>query len=113
CGSGRVIPSSMFSPPESTIPSSRNFLRAYPYWLPPALVSLALTLSFLNPFIGDWDGLEYTVYSIQGKPSPMALGRSLFTVFNHLLYVSAHAVFSVPPEQAYLIFKYAVVVESA
>jgi hypothetical protein len=93
--------------------SFKNFARAYGYWLPPVLVSIGLTFRFLNPFIGDWDGLEYTVYSLRGTPSSMALGRSLFTLFNHTLYVIAHALFSVPPERAYLIFKYAVVVESA
>jgi hypothetical protein len=102
----------MSSFPE-TIPSRKSFLRSYLYWLPPALLSTGLTLFFLNPFIGDWDGLDYTIYSLQGSPSPMALGRSLFTVFNHALYVVAHALLAVPPEKAYLVFKYAVVVESA
>ena len=102
----------MPSLPETTAPPTKNFLRSYPYWLPPVVLSIALNLYFLNPFIGDWDGLEYTVYSLRGAPSPMALGRSLFTLFNHALYVIAHAVFSAPPEKAYLIFKYAVVVES-
>ena len=93
--------------------SHKNFWHAYGYWLPPMLLSIGLTLYFLNPFIGDWDGLDYTVFSLRGTPSSMALGRSLFTLFNHALYVVAHALFSVPPEKAYLIFKYAVVVESA
>lgn len=39
----------------------------------------------------------------------MALGRSLFTTFNFLLYQTAHTVFGLPPEQAYLLFKFAVV----
>src|SRR5437660_7554241 len=96
-----------------TTPQSENsFLRAYPFWLAPALVALVLTLIYLNPFIGDWDGLDYTVFSLRGEPSSMALGRSLFTLSNHLLYVIAHAVFGVRPEQAYLLFKYAVVAQS-
>jgi hypothetical protein len=50
-----------------TTPSSENsFLRAYPFWLAPALVALVLTLIYLNPFIGDWDGLDYTVFSLRG-----------------------------------------------
>jgi hypothetical protein len=90
----------------------KAFWRNYRYWLPPALVGLALTFLFLNPFIGDWDGLDYTVFSVRGVPSSMALGRSLFTLVNHELYAIAHALFGVPPEKAYLIFKYAVVAES-
>ncbi|HVS21088.1 MAG TPA: glycosyltransferase family 39 protein [Pyrinomonadaceae bacterium] len=92
--------------------SFKTFARAYRYWLPPALVSVALSFLFLNPFIGDWDGLDYTVFSLRGVPSSMALGRSLFTLFNHELYVIAHAIFGVQPEQAYLLFKYAVVAQS-
>src|ERR1700686_3300402 len=92
--------------------SSKSFLRAYPFWLPPALVALFLTLLYLNPFIGDWDGLDYTVFSLRGEPSSMALGRSLFTLFNHALYTLAHALFGVRPAQAYLLFKYAVVVQA-
>lgn len=97
---------------EGTTRSFRSFLRAYRYWLPPALTAIGLTYLFLNPFIGDWDGLDYTVFSLRGEPSSMALGRSLFTLVNHGLYKVAHAVFGVRPEQAYLLFKYAVVIQS-
>lgn len=76
------------------------------------MVALVLTLIYLNPFIGDWDGLDYTVFSLRGQPSSMALGRSLFTIFNHGLYTLAHALFDVQPAQAYLLFKYAVVVQT-
>lgn len=89
-----------------------SFLRAYPFWLGPALVALALTLVYLNPFIGDWDGLDYTVFSLRGEPSSMALGRSLFTLFNHGLFKLAHAIFGMQPEHAYLLFKYAVVLQT-
>jgi hypothetical protein len=66
-----------------SLPSSaRSFRHEYPYWLPPALVALALTLIYLNPFIGDWDALDYTIFSLHARPSSMALGRSLFTIFN-------------------------------
>lgn len=93
-------------------PSGKGFLRAYQFWLPPALIALVLTLVYLNPFIGDWDGLDYTVFSLKGKPSSMALGRSLFTLFNHGLYKLAHVLFGVQPAQAYLLFKYAVVIQA-
>ncbi|MGH9967213.1 MAG: ArnT family glycosyltransferase [Pyrinomonadaceae bacterium] len=86
-----------------------SFWRAWRWWLPPALVSLALGLYFVDPFIGDWDGIDYTILSLAGYPSSMALGRNLFIFGNHALYELAHALFKVGPEKAYLIFKYAVV----
>jgi len=89
----------------------KNFWASWPWWLPPALISLILILIFVDPFIGDWDGLDYTILSLRGSPSSMALGRGLFTYYNHGLYLLAHAVFKVPPRDAYLIFKYAVVVQ--
>src|ERR1043166_1707447 len=96
-----------------SLPSSaRSFRHHYPYWLPPALVALTLTLVYLNPFIGDWDGLDYTIFSLHGRPSSMALGRSLFTLFNFGLFKFARALFGVRPDQAYLLFKFAVVIET-
>ncbi|MDQ3666741.1 MAG: glycosyltransferase family 39 protein [Acidobacteriota bacterium] len=73
---------------------------------------MALTLYFTDPFIGDWDGIDYTILSLAGYPSSMALGRNLFIFGNHALYQLLHALFNVPPEQAYLIFKYAVVAQA-
>src|SRR2546421_5903898 len=102
---------SQFSMPFFHRPT-HNFWRQYPYWLPPSLVALILTLVYLNPFIGDWDGLDYTIFSLHARPSSMALGRSLFTIFNFALYKFAHAVFQVQPQHAYLLFKYAVVIET-
>src|SRR2546429_3915457 len=90
----------------------RKFLKDYCYWFPPALVALILALVYLNPFIGDWDGLDYTIFSLHGRPSSMALGRSLFTLFNFGLFKFAHALFGVRPDQAYLLFKFAVVVQT-
>ncbi|HVG35318.1 MAG TPA: glycosyltransferase family 39 protein [Pyrinomonadaceae bacterium] len=49
--------------------------------------------------------------SINGQPSSMALGRSLFIFFNHALWRAAHALFQLPAENAYLLFKYAVIME--
>src|SRR5437868_5440938 len=92
--------------------SPQSLLREYLYWLPPALIVLVLSLIYLNPFIGDWDGLDYTIFSLHGRPSSMALGRSLFTLFNFGLFKFAHALFDVRPEQAYLLFKFAVVVQT-
>src|SRR5437764_14531981 len=92
-------------------PNSRS-LSSYKYWLPPALVALILALVYLNPFIGDWDGLDYTIFSLHARPSSMALGRSLFTLFNFILYQGAHAIFGLRPEHAYLLFKFAVVIQT-
>jgi dolichyl-phosphate-mannose-protein mannosyltransferase len=88
-----------------------SFWGAWPWWLIPATLSLVLILLFVDPFIGDWDGLEYTMLSVRGYPSSMALGRSLFILFNHALYFLAHSLFNVAPDRAYLIFKYAVVIQ--
>lgn len=90
---------------------NRKWLSAWRWWLPPAAIALLLILLFIDPFIGDWDALEYTVSALRGDPSSMALGRSLFIFYNHGLYVIAHSVFDLPPQRAYLLFKYAVVAQ--
>jgi len=82
------------------------------WWLPPALIALALVLYFVDPFIGDWDGMDYTMLSLAGYPSSMALGRNLFIFSNHALFVVARTLFNIEPENAYLIFKYAVVAQA-
>ncbi len=92
--------------------SSLSFWQAWPWWFVPALTSLVLVLYFVDPFIGDWDGMDYTMLSLAGYPSSMALGRNLFIFGNHALYEFAHAVFNVQPDHAYLIFKYAVVAQA-
>jgi hypothetical protein len=86
--------------------------RAWRWWLPIALVALALVLYFVDPFIGDWDGMDYTMLSLVGYPSSMALGRNLFIFTNHGLFVIARALFGLEPESAYLLFKYAVVAQA-
>jgi 4-amino-4-deoxy-L-arabinose transferase-like glycosyltransferase len=68
-------------------------------------------LYFVDPFIGDWDGLDYTMLALDGYPSSMALGRNLFIFANHALFLVGHNLFNVQPENAYLIFKYAVVAQ--
>jgi hypothetical protein len=76
------------------------------------LLGLGLVLYFVDPFIGDWDGMDYTMLSLAGYPSSMALGRNLFIFGNHFLFVTAKTLFNVQPESAYLIFKYAVVAQA-
>ena len=90
---------------------SPSFWKAWPWWLVPSLTALLLVLYFVDPFIGDWDGMDYTMLSLAGYPSSMALGRNLFIFGNHALYETAHWLFNVQPENAYLIFKYAVVAQ--
>ncbi|HEX7773567.1 MAG TPA: glycosyltransferase family 39 protein [Pyrinomonadaceae bacterium] len=80
--------------------------------MPPAIIALLLVLYFVDPFIGDWDGMDYTVLALKGQPSSMALGRNLFIFANHFLFLVARALFNVEPENAYLIFKYAVVAQA-
>lgn len=89
-----------------------GFLAAWRWWLPLALLSLALALLFVDPFAGDWDALDYTTLSLQGRPSSMIMGRMLFIFINHSLWKAAHALFGLRPEHAYLLFKYAVVAQS-
>jgi hypothetical protein len=89
-----------------------SFWQAWAWWLPPAIVALILALLFVDPFIGDWDGIDYTMLSLAGYPSSMALGRNLFIFGNHGLYLIAHSLFNVQPEHAYLVFKYAVVAQA-
>jgi hypothetical protein len=88
------------------------FWRSWPWWFVPAAAALLLVLCFVDPFIGDWDGMDYTMLSLAGYPSSMAFGRSLFIFGNHALYQLAHAVFNLQPEHAYLVFKYAVVAQA-
>ena len=52
------------------------------------------------------------MYSLWGYPSSMALGRNLFIFGNHFLWWVAHTFFKVNPEQAYLVFKFAVVAQA-
>src|SRR5438105_854654 len=88
-------------------------LKFWRWWLPPVALSLILTLIFVDPFIGDWDAFEYTLGALRGAPSSMAMGRSLFIFYNHALYLIGHALFGLPPQRAYLLFKYVVVAQGA
>jgi hypothetical protein len=89
----------------------RNLLAAWRWWLGPTALSLTLALIFRDPFIGDWDALDYTILALRGQPSSMALGRSVFIFGNHALWRAAHAVFNLPASDAYLLFKYAVILQ--
>ena len=86
--------------------------QAWRYWLPPASLALLFTIFFLDPFAGDWDALDYTVNAVRGVPSSMLFGRMLFIFTNHAAYRIAHALFGLPSDQAYLLFKYMVVAQT-
>lgn len=92
--------------------ASSGLFAAWRWWVVPALLSLALALIFIDPFIGDWDGLDYTLSSIQGRPSSMALGRTFFIFTNHAAWRILHAIFGLSTENAYLLFKYMVVAQT-
>ena len=92
--------------------ASTSLLAAWRWWIVPALIALGLALIFTDPFIGDWDGLDYTLISIEGRPSSMALGRSLFIFANHGAWRAFHTLFGLSTENAYLLFKYMIVVET-
>ncbi|MDX6693299.1 MAG: Dolichyl-phosphate-mannose-protein mannosyltransferase [Blastocatellia bacterium] len=94
------------------VAGAESFWRAWRWWLGPAALVLLLALLYQDPFIGDWDALDYTVNSVQGHPSTMALGRTLFIFLNHALYLVAHALFKLSPARAFLLFKYAVVAQA-
>ncbi|MDQ3474145.1 MAG: glycosyltransferase family 39 protein [Acidobacteriota bacterium] len=99
-----------------TIPAmpeaSQGFWVAWRWWIIPALFALTLSLIFIDPFIGDWDALDYTLASINGRPSSMALGRSAFIFTNHAAWHVGHSLFGLSVENAYLLFKYMVVFQS-
>lgn len=88
-----------------------KFFAAWRWWLPPALVAMALAIFYVDPFIGDWDGLEYTIYALNGYPPSTALGRFLFISANHVLWLIAHTVFHLRADQAYILFKYGVLAQ--
>lgn len=92
--------------------TSQSFWQAWRWWALPATLALTLAIIFIDPFIGDWDGLDYTVLSLRGHPSSMALGRTLFIFTNHAAWRIAHELFGLQAENAYLLFKYMVVAQS-
>lgn len=106
------------TPPHRTIEDapgadgSAPLLSRWRWWLPPALLSLALSFIFQDPFAGDWDALDYTVLAVNGwEPSSMLLGRMLYIFTNRAAYLFAHALFGLPAESAYLLFKYMVIAQ--
>lgn len=92
--------------------TTTRLLSQWRWWIAPAALALLFAIVFQDPFAGDWDSLDYTVLALQPEPSSMLLGRMLFIFTNHLIWRIAHALFAVPAEHAYLLFKYVVMAES-
>lgn len=97
---------------ESLSPESRRWARDIHFWLPLMLVSWWLAWHFQDEFISDWDGFDYTSYTVEGLPSALGLGRSLFLGYNHLLWRLASRWLGTPPENAYLVLRYAVIAQA-
>ena len=76
------------------------------------IISWWLAWKYQDEFISDWDGFDYTTYTIRGLPSALGLARALFLGYNHLLWKFAHHWFHVPPENAYLILRYGVMAQA-
>lgn len=110
----------MTSPPRTADTARRDgapraapsLLSQWRWWLPVALLSLALSFIFQDPFAGDWDSLDYTVLAVNGwEPSSMLLGRMLYIFTNRVAFLITHALFGLPAEKAYLLFKYMVIAQ--
>ena len=67
---------------------------------------------FQDQFVSDWDGFDYTVYTVQHRPSALGLSRALFLGYNSALWEMAHHWFDLPPEKAYLALRYGVIAQA-
>lgn len=70
------------------------------------VLSWWLAWKFQDPFISDWDGFDYTAYTVQGKPSALGLGRALFLGYNHLIWKLFHRWELITHEKAYLLLRF-------
>lgn len=96
----------------SSSPADHHWLRDVQLWLPLALASWWLAYRLRDPFISDWDGFDYTVYTVQGLPSALGLGRALFLGYNHWLWKLAEHFGIVSSEQAFLVVRYGVIAQA-
>ncbi len=81
-------------------------------WLPLACLSWWLAWRFQDLFISDWDGFDYTVYTVQHRPSALGLSRALFLGYNSALWEMASHWFGAQPENAYLVIRYGVIAQA-
>ncbi len=92
--------------------TNHHWFRDAYLWLPLALASWWLAYTLRDPFISDWDGFDYTVYTVQGLPSALGLGRALFLGYNHWLWKLVEHFGKLPPERAFLIVRYGVIAQA-
>jgi hypothetical protein len=96
----------------STRADAHDWKRDFYLWLPLACASWWLAWYFQDQFISDWDGFDYTTYTVRHLPTALGLGRALFLGYNYLLWEAAHRWVDVPPEQAYLVIRYGVIAQT-
>ena len=91
---------------------SRDWKKDFYLWLPLACISWWLAWKYQDEFISDWDGFDYTAYTVEHLPSALGLGRALFLAYNYALWEIAHRWLGVQPEEAYLVLRYGVIAQS-
>lgn len=96
----------------SVLTDAHDWKRDFYLWLPLACASWWLAWHLQDQFISDWDGFDYTTYTVRHLPTALGLGRALFLGYNYLLWEAAHRWFDVPPEQAYLVIRYGVIAQT-
>lgn len=96
----------------TTRADAHDWKRDFYLWLPLACVSWWLAWHYQDQFISDWDGFDYTTYTVRHLPTALGLGRALFLGYNYLLWEAAQRWFAVPPEQAYLVIRYGVIAQT-
>ncbi len=89
-----------------------GWIRDFYIWLPLACISWWLAWKYQDQFISDWDGFDYTAYTVQHRPSALGLGRTLFLGYNYALWEFASRWLGAPPEHAYLVIRYGVIAQS-
>lgn len=75
------------------------------------LLSIAVAVAYLNPFIGHWDSYDYMKYILTRQRSSLMLGRPYFTLYNVLLLEPLFAL-GLPRDAAYLVVKWVIVLFS-
>lgn len=81
-------------------------------WLPLLLLGWGMAFLVRDPFMTDWDSYDYAAAVVQGVPSALGLGRALFLAYNRVLWLLVHHACGLPPQDAYLVIKYGVIIQS-
>jgi hypothetical protein len=91
---------------------SHDWKNDWHIWLPLACISWWLAWEFQDAFISDWDGFDYTTYTVEHLPSALGLSRALFLGYNYALWEISHRWLGVRPEEAYLVLRYGAIAMS-